>query len=216
MRDRQLFELLVKMFPGITPQPSYLRQDIKLENNKTTYLFEFDGENNAQAKLPQKGLKKQDIFVSNVWGLFLLREADIAVGTGVLQTYVNTTYFPVVAGFTPEHLNLIYAGNIEAVVNDTTVFNALQSEAFQSIPELLQSGSAIRSKRMPIDGYQAIEPNFKLNGELTRKITLEIPSIAGMQIASVTAGTENKVSLIQKGFLLRGASAQDLEKRGYF
>lgn len=213
-RDRALFEALKKMFPGITPQPSYLREEQKLENNKTAYVFEF--RNDEQSKLPKVGLARQDLFVSNVWGLFLLREADAALGTGVLQTYVNTTYFPAAAGFTPEHLNLVYAGYLQATVNDQIVFNAIQNEGFQSIPQTLQSGTNIRSERKPIDGYQTIDPNFVLNGELTRNITLNIPSIAGMQIESVTAGTSNKVVLVQKGFLLRGAAAKDLEKRGYY
>jgi hypothetical protein len=184
-----------------------LRKELVLKNNVAQYKFVFDQTDTGA----NKNLRRQDVFVVTSWGLFLTREAQTAKGTGVLQTYVNTTFFLAVAGpsaFTPDHLQTIYNGYLDTTTDKNKVYENYQTDRFQRIPQTQQSVTNAKSQRDPNDGYVDTDPLLFLNGERKNDIALNIPTFSGIAIESQTSGTDNLVVMIPRGFLLSNYSQQ--------
>lgn len=171
---------------------SFLRQELILKNNQAAYEFDFDGKRNQKAS--ERLLAAQDIFFVLSLALYLVKETDGKEGSGVLLTHVDSAVFAAVAGFTPAHLEAIYNGYIQGKMGNTVVFEALQAKNFRKLP----------SELLNRDGSVEIDPTIVLYGQEKNKLTLNIPSFAGIEVASVAAGVSHKIVLIPEGFLVTG------------
>jgi hypothetical protein len=171
---------------------SFLRQEAILKNNQNSYSFDFDANKPSQAS--ERRLAVQDAFFANKIGLFLLKETDTTIGSGVPRTFADPDVFTAVAGFTLAHLETIYNGSVKAEIGKQTVFEALPTIQFRKVPTEFQEGN----------GVLDIEPALILYGNEKNRLTLTIPVFSGIQIENPTAGINHKVAIILFGFLVTG------------
>jgi hypothetical protein len=191
--EKQLLkEVIEPRFGKGKATKSYLRQEAVLKNNQSTLDFDFDGKRNS--KPSERLLAQQDIFFATALGLFLLREEDGKEGSGVLLTHVDSSVFAAATGFTPAHLEAVYNGLIKAQMGNQIIFEALATKNFRHVP----------THYVERDGTIVLNPTIIINGKEKNKFTLNIPSFAGIQIASVTENISNKVVLMAEGFLVTG------------
>lgn len=209
MQERNLVEQLEQKF-GISPTPSYLRQEAVLKNNKSSYEFTFS---QSQDEGAEKTLKDQDLFFANAVGIFLLKETKGNEGAGLLQTYPNGNEFPdnATAGseFLNSHLNCIYNGYIDSDVDKFNVLDGLDTRRFYYRPEQVEGATD------GFKGFATIPKMLKLNGDRKNKFILYIPSFTGIQIEErANADINHKVVLYLRGFLMDGAARNDLAAQG--
>ncbi len=214
MALRMQYERLnAKLAPkGVIPTYGYLRQDVELVNNQSLYEFNFQANNNNKAKtLPERFLALADGFFAIGMGVFLLAEVTAEKGGQLLQTYPNKTVFPAAAGFNPDDLRVIYNGEIETGVNNTTLHRCILTKQFLSIPTT-QQGEVSAAITGPViypldysggnfsDGFTELYPYWKLSGDASNFAKLSIPSWAGIEIGAVAAGVTHKVAMVLLGF----------------
>lgn len=206
-RDRALLNLLRQQFPNQNPTKSFLKQEVVLRNQQNTYTVDFNDDNTQ--KLTERRLNRQDFFCASEFGIFLLREPANQLGTGVLQTFPNLTNFPAVAGFTPAHLELIYNAIMRVQIQNNVVYSALDTLRFRQVPQTFQSAVNSNSQFEYEYPFMELEPMLRLSGARKNTFTLEIPLITGVQIESVTAGTDNKLVFYAGGYLIEGGATEE-------
>lgn len=185
---------------------SFLRKTLPIVNGQSNYVFNFQQQNAGSVPLPDQLLTIQDSFVITSLALFLRK--TVTVG-GVIQygefedcTFENPTYFPAVAGFNPQHLQVFYKGTLGLTINQIIMLNTLSTQRFRYVPQTQQS--AINAKSMVEFGDASMYPipTILLEGQNSSQFTLTVPMWNGFQGASATAGTEYQVSLYANGFLI--------------
>ncbi len=214
-RYRDAFLELRREYPGAVVSPSFLRQDLELDNNKSTYKFNLLSEQ-AQPALPQRFLSRSDVFVALMFGLFIFPEDDDQKGREKLYTYPNPVAF---SGGTPADLEVIYNGAMAVVVDNVTVTSNFWTRKFRQVPEtqeratytLQEAGANVagapavaNDQQNPFDGLIEMPGRYKLFGRKKNEFRLEIPTYTGIDLDNATSGTTNKVALILDGFLLEG------------
>lgn len=186
---------------------SFLRQEVVITNTNSKYEFDFNQDSSKQGNKTERLLRRQDIFYADSVGMFLVREVAAELGTGVLQTYPNPVAFPAAAGFTPADLEIFYNAFLSAQIDQKIFFEFLDTQLFLCVPESQQIAAGIeRSQRSPNDGFIDLEPNLVLSGKRTNKLEINVPTFAGAEVASVTAGTDHKIVMYARGFLIPGVA----------
>lgn len=193
-RDRQLLEMINTQHGKGKATKGSLRQELALQNQKNSYEFDFDGK--RQSKTSEVLLAAQDIFYANRLALYLIREESGKEGTGELFSYIDATVFAAATGFVPAHLNVIWNGRIQCQLGTKVIMESFSSRLFHKRAEEL----------LDRDGSVDLEPALILYGQEKNKLSLILPTFAGIQIQSIVTGTDNKVVLIADGFLVTGVA----------
>lgn len=197
-RDRVLSQELFKQFgKGVAVTKSYIRQSFEIKDNQSTYEFDL-GAGNPNQPLPQLLLKLIDLFVANRIAFYLEKVDITKVGNGVLQTYPN----PQIFGAQAPDLETAYNGSVQISVNQTILYNNLDTHRFRFIPQTQQSATIANSEQNHTDPFIELEPNIKFSGDQSNKVTLTIPSFAGINIESKTAGIKYFLVMYLNGFLV--------------
>jgi hypothetical protein len=181
---------------------SFLRQDVTLVNGQSTYNFNFSEVTAGGTPLPQKLLAQTDLFVCTSLGYGLLRSVTGEEGTAIFQTYVNDTLFPAAAGFTPGDLRVFWNGSIVISVGQTKLWNGLDTFRFWYVPQTQESATIDFSQNEDNGGFIPMMPIWKLFGQSNNLLTVNIAAFATMEVASVVAGTLNKLTVIPRGFIV--------------
>lgn len=180
-RKRDLYERLrrasaLKKFP-VTE--SFLRQDLVIKNNQTTYAFDFH-QNNRAAERPQVLLSDKDVFVVSAMALCLAKVNPAKPQTAILHSYPNKQHFTVGSTVAAD-LEAFYNAELSAQIDSTVVFDPLSTLRFRHVPgniELpIEAGGAQAvpvSSYAGVPGLQDIEPGLVMNGQRSQKFTLEL------------------------------------------
>jgi hypothetical protein len=123
-----------------------------------------------------------------------------------LQSFPNTTYFPAVAGFNPQDLEVFYAGNVILSINNIIIINSFPMKRFRSVPQTLQSAVNTKSEMDLSDGMVPVVPYPRFSGTQTIQIQANVPIFTGMEVASATAGTVHQLVAYAEGFLVSQGS----------
>jgi hypothetical protein len=82
---------------------------------------------------------------------------------------------------------------------------------FRSVPTSQQTAATNRSETQQGGGCYEMGNVIKLHGRNENEVTVQLPSYAGVQWASVDAAKDNILVFHPFGFLIKGVS-QDLER----
>jgi hypothetical protein len=203
-------EILKKLNEGkereLIKSPSFLRMEDVILNGKTVY--EFSVLQTGKETRTEVKLDKNDTFIVNKIGLFLyLRDRNLEdEAVQVLQTYVNENYFVPGPGFSPIHLEAIYNGKIEIKRGVKVILENFDTHQFRYVGVTQQSVANFQSSREHDSGFVEIIPSFRIPGREQVKITLSVPTFSGILWQNTNGALENRVVLIFKGFLIKGAS----------
>ena len=198
-RLRDIFNMLKQAYKGVIPVPSSIRRQVVLKNNASNYEFFFDDNKGENTEV---SLSKQDTFVITDLGFYLAKEPNNKKGSGIFQTYVNTTYFPPVAGFDPNDLQTIYNGVMSSKTDNTTLYEKFAMDNFMFVPQAQQSLAISKSQRNSSDGRVEIDPLIYFDGRRKNSITVSIPTYTGIAIESTVANTDHLLVCVPSGFLL--------------
>lgn len=205
-RDRQIYNSLVKKYPGQIISPDYLRIEQDLTNTKGSYVFPI--ETTSGQGLLERKLDRNDIFVITSLGIFLLAEVDTTPGAGVLQTYPNQTVFPAAAGFNPDHLEAIYNGKLSLKVQSKMNIEGMSMLHFRYVPETQQSAAGNKSQYSVDRAAYPLGSLIALKGTMNVEVKVEFNTFANIQIAAVAANTKHKIVFMPFGYLIKGAALQ--------
>lgn len=214
-RERMLYEKYQREYQ-VTPSPSYLRQSVVLLNNKTEYKFDFNSNGSSEGILPDRLLAIQNKFAILSLGVYITRNEKGKEAKALLQTHANRGFFSNVKDFRVDDLNIIYAGHLKVVVNQTEIFDALDTQRFHCIPETQKQNSGANSPSTPesqfsyLHGAIPLEPVLKLSGREQNKFVITLPTMEGMQIAHPEENFEHRLVLYGRGFLLQGVAKKEV------
>jgi len=207
--DREYYQLLAGTYGKGSPQPSYLRIEQTLANNKTRY--EFDIKTTGSELATEKKLDRNDIFVGTHLGIYLIAQVSTTIGLEILQTYPNLDIFVTATGFTPNHLNVIYSGWLEIKIGQKVNVEAMDLNRFRFVPTSQQQAASnyINYSEYSHEAYSYWHPNlFYLHGTQNIDIHVEFPAITGAAYAAVAANTSNKIVLYPMGYLIKNQAKQ--------
>jgi hypothetical protein len=195
-------------------EPAILRVEQVLTNTKFSYDFDpMIGNGGAQVETEIK-LDKNDVFFASHIG-FKLGAFDVNKRSrSVLQTYPNVIELALSGTTVPgiQDMEAIYNGLTIMKVGTKEFVSNLPNESMRYVPQTQQAGANNKSQASAYDGLIDIG-KFRISGLDAIKITCSIPAFgAGAPAwAAVTAGWENRLVLITKGFLIKGL-AQSISK----
>lgn len=218
-KERWVLEALRSKLPGFVISQSFLREEIALVNNKTQYQFSLQAGNTTS--LPEVLLRREDVFVTTRWGLFLINSQDLKPGAAVLQTYPNPIEF---AGVTnPSDLLSFFNGTIKAQIDETIVLDPAPTSQFLRIPETQKTDIAAATVA-PLNAYTQfsgpescinMEPGLILNGYRKNNITVEVANYAAGTTptwATATANETVKMVLMFSGYKIASAAEKNYDQ----
>lgn len=195
--------------------PSALRAETVLTNANPNVSFNI--KRGVVAPSPTEVLlDNNDAFCVTHMGLFLTAESTTQTLKGVasLQTYPNPIIFPAVAAgassaFVPGNLEAVYNGSLSVKVGTKELIPALDTIRFRRVPQTQKSAATNSTEFDFEDSIIRITPNLTLKGNQENVIGLRLPNAT--EIEARTAGTENRVVLYLKGFVVKGGSSAGRE-----
>jgi len=222
-RNRALLEMAKQRFPARTATLSYLRAELVLLNNVTTYKFSFLSNSPQTANPASLGLDSTDAFICDKLGFFLAARNKSQSGVERLHTYPAQDTFPTVTGatslapgspanFKNHHLNLIYNGRYKITLDNKVYFEKMDMFRHLYVPDVQTTEGQV-SRIDTSAGFVNLEPYLILSGERKHEIEVVLPSITGMEIEAVrqTTGTADKehiLVLIAQGMLISSGATK--------
>jgi len=207
--DREYYQLLAGTYGKGSPQPSYLRVEETLANNKTRYKFDIKKTGTELAT--ERKLDRNDLFVVTHIGVYLISQVSTTIGLEILQTYPNADVFVSATGFTPNHLNVVYSGWLEIKIGQKVNAEAIDMNRFKFIPTSQQqaANNYINYSEFNQEAYAYWHPNlFYLHGTQNIEVHIEFPAITSAAYAAVAANTSNKLVFYPMGYLLKNTAKQ--------
>jgi hypothetical protein len=181
--------------------PSTLRLEKKIVNGKQIFEFAMI-EDNGAAEVTERRLRKNDLFIADEIGLFLINRTTAKPGIEVLQTYPNPQVFPAGTTFLASDLEVLYNSQFNFTVGQKIVIEGLDTSRFRAIDALIQTSATTASSSSAEMGFIPLVPQIILNGQQTAKTEIKLPTTAGLFPQNDVAGHDNFVVLILRGFLI--------------
>jgi hypothetical protein len=198
---------------------SYLRQEIALQDSKTSYEFTFLEDQNAPAY--EQRLQQNDIFYITDVCVGVTRRVTARPSAGFRYQYADPFVFSE-AGES-EGINAIFqGGKLSATFNNNLIIPSLDLDRFRSakqaqavagtppavVPYAVTTAAPVQT--LPVswdnkDGFIEMAQIPVLSGKNTNRFVVSIPSYSGIQLESET-DTFNALSLYLRGFLVSGAA----------
>ncbi len=200
--EKALIKKLRKKFGTKHITPSYLRVEVPTSNTRSDYIFDIT--ETGRETRTEKKLNRNDVFIVQDMGLFLMRRNPNTVGADYLETYPNPVRFDL-AGVDVSHLHIFYNGYLRIRVNNRVWYDAFDSRRFLYIPETQQTFGGNYAQQLPEFGFVEVKPELKLFGNAKNEIVLSVPTFQGLQVESTA---QDKVYLVfyVRGLLASGAA----------
>lgn len=204
LRYRRAWQALIKKYDGQNVvTPSFLRQDLTLQNQKADYKFNFLSEN-ASPGLPEQYLSRADVFQVFAARLCLIQAVDAKPGAAVSQLFPLASVF---TGSTLADLETVYNGALSFRKNNIVIVEGFPSHMFREATEAqIRAESATNWPGVEKNsfrqgaGYMELGPKITMDGASTNLWNLQIPTYDGISLTTSTSGSTNKVSLQLIGF----------------
>jgi hypothetical protein len=182
---------------------SYLRLEAVLSTASNEIRFEL-AKNDGNSYPTENRLDKNDVFVADEIGLFILKQ-DVAnkKTNGLLSTY------PSIVDYTAaqqQDILAIYQGFLKFTLGDVVKVRSMEVLQFLQVPETQKTSATNFDQKTANSGFCNITPGIRLDGTGTNEIVLKFPSYNAWAGNSAVAGTEHRIVLMLKGFLATNAS----------
>jgi len=181
--------------------PSTLRFEKKIVNGQQ--IFEFSMiEDNGASQVTERRLRKNDMFIADEIGLFLINRTVAKPGVEVLQSYPNPQVFPAGTTFLAADLEVFYNSLFNFTVGQEILIEGLDTNRFRNIDALIQTSATTATSQKKDSGFVSLVPQIVLNGQKTAKTEIKLPTTAGLYPANDVAGHDNYLVLMLRGFLI--------------
>jgi hypothetical protein len=173
---------------GAVLSQSYLRFEVPLTTNQTTYTFDtLVNENTNPNYLTQSKLNLQDAFVVSSIGFFLCAPSSSALNANDFQllTYPNSVILSAVGAAKAAYG--VYNGNMTLTVNQRTIMTGWDLYRHYSVPQT-QDASAenvIDQQNGSSDAFYPAEPNIVMVG--SKKNILQVNLISALAAIQTNA-----------------------------
>lgn len=205
-QERSTLKSLKERFPNSRISPAQLRVAHLAENAKGLYTFNLR-KDVGNTLVHDRKLDVNDSFVATRLGVKLLIENPAEPGTGLLQSYPNSTEFnPVVNEVVLAHLNAFYNANLRYKKDDLVEVEAWPTQQSLVIPQTQKSAAGNFSQAQGDDGVILLPTTIGFDGAAKNEITLDVPAFPTQKIQHVTAATRIYVVFVAYGFLITGQS----------
>lgn len=209
-RSRSIYNAAKKMATakGLIASPGYLRMEAALSNTKNKYNFFIK---NVQNEVPTElKLDRNDLFVVDKIGLFLIRQVATTIGKEVIQSYPNIIVFAPVAGLVTSDLEAIYNGYFTLKVGTKVNIENLSNQNFRYVPDTQQAAADTKSSFNVDDATYQPAAVLDLHGTMDIQMWTEFPmGTAGLSLTPTDpANGVVKLCLILYGFLIKGGADQ--------
>lgn len=186
--------------------PSYLRAEVALSNNKSTYAFDLKKTGNEVAT--EVKLDRNDLFVVTNIGLFMSLQFGASVGKEVLQSYPNIQVFPAAAtGLVAADLEAVYNGSTSLKIASRVNIENLSNLEFRYVPSSQQAAATTKSENNLLDSTYEPATIISLHGTMDIKVETTFPSYAGIGLTPTSAADGvTKLVLMPFGFLVKGGA----------
>ena len=192
---------------------SYLQVYLPIANDQRTYVFDVAQGANETVNAPVSKLRDKEAFVVTTMSTNLVRVTNASGkpdGTERRQTFVNTNVFVTAAGFTPEHLNNFYRGEISwKIDNQTIAWSGFPMDLMEFVPQTQKTGATLENQYTPDFGKITPPAVSVLDGNKTNQFEVIVPAPNGTtQWASATAGVVHHLCLRLDGFRIAASGLQ--------
>ncbi len=195
-------------------QASFLRQELPLRNNQSTYAFDFQPKNGS--KPTERLLQRTDNFHMLGLGLLLAVENKNKPGSAPLLAYpqlfevqkliASGTAIGGIADPDVRDLNAIYNGILAIKQVSTEVVSDVDTRRFYVVPSTQENGINDRSEANYADGIISIEPQPILVGKDSNALTVTIPTWPGIALQSNRADWEINLVAYAVGYRILGVN----------
>lgn len=208
---RALFlELKAKWSGRFSPELGYLRIDRALNNADAIYKFDIL-KGNDKAGNVERLLDKNDSFYATHVGFMISAQDVNKRGKAPLQSYPNAVLFAGVTGTTAggiEDLELIYNSEFKLAVGNKNYIAGISTREMRYVPQTQQTSLTNKSEtQSPYDGLMNVGM-MCFSGRDDIQVSLNLPTYTAgtLDWKAVTANTENVLSFIALGVLVKGSA----------
>lgn len=210
-RESGILSKVRGMFPNV-PKSAITRSYIRLETviTDTDTRYAFNPNKQKVDFITERLLDRNDVFVPYSIGYFLAAVDTTKPSAVQLDTYPNNQVFATEAGATIADLELFWNGKI-IIKTGLEEQRPLPTSDFKYIPQTQQSSATTFSGVMDANsGYVNLDPQPIFSGAADQRLELYVDTFAGIDVAADTAGFENRVVIILRGYnVFNGASYTD-------
>lgn len=215
-------QLLQSKNPDLALVPGFLRVDVPIRSNKTTYDFNLaDGiasSDLSKVRNVERRLRKQDSFVATQLGLFIAPEANtVNEGSGILLTYPDDGALNTAEGtagdISTTDWQVFYNGSLGLQVGQQLVVDAIDNRQFMHIGTTQRGVGPTSGSNLPNysevgqnNGFIHLEPNLRFSGENSNIFKLNVPNYSGIKLQATKTGWEIFAVLMLRGFLITNGS----------
>lgn len=184
------------------PCQSYLRTELALNVNSTTYDFNLlVNENNPQPFNTEKRLALQNSFVASEMGIFLAGPASATDTTFNWLTYANFVDLTNSAA-----MNAFYNGSLNITINNIRYMDGWDIMRHKYVGEAQQTAAlGAGSPNDQFDGHQSgfypLEPNVVFIGSKDNRIQIKLP------LALTAVDEFSRVILVFRGILAQNSTS---------
>lgn len=208
LRQNAIYKGTVARFNGKLVQPSFLQSEVALQNGKAAYPFAINQNNGVSLANSEKRLNQNDAFVASHLGIFIKKEDSAKRGSGVLQTYPNSSYLGAdeATYFAFADMEAIWNSYLNVKVGDVVFGEAIDMRNCRSVRTTQQTSATTKSEQLSFDGYIPVEPIITFDGANKNELVLNIANWAGQLIQNSTANAGATIYVVLKafGFLVTG------------
>lgn|GEM_PF-3103405 len=195
--------VLRNKFKNATIQRSTIKAVAVLKNSQSTYNLEINGNT---FELPEIKLNDQDLFQALEMRVSIAhRDTVNSPNIFVPKQVPLADDFPANAGFNPKHLEVVFMGKLEIVVNNVAYYENFSTEAFRKAPSTqISTTNAITALEADHsqDGWVQMQPSVLFKGNNKNIIRITLPDTAGLTFQHTATGIENLVIVTFNGFLI--------------
>lgn len=196
---------------GIAPMRSQIRIETPLVDGQGTYLFDLKKE---ILSATEKNLKRNDLFVVNSIGFYLMIEDSAKPGASILMTYpiqevtTGTGDAAVTSlGFTTNDINAFYNGLLSIVTGTTVNVEDLPLLWFKQIPQTQQLSSELAQVYYQ-DSQFVMGEEIVFAGTQDHKIQVSFPTFATADYGTSLATGTTKIAMVLDGYKVPGGTLE--------
>ena len=199
---RKRFEKVFNYYgaKGLAPAISQLRIEQPLINGQGDYRFDLKKELLSRS---EQNLKRNDLFVTLGFGIFLMIEDTTKPGTAPLLTYV-----PVGAGgFNTSDIEAVFNGNLYISTGTTVNIADMPTNLFKRI-HTTQSSATTQAEYNMMDELHMLPEEITYAGTQDHEVRVTFPTFAAADYGTAVANGATKIVFVALGYKVPGGTAE--------
>jgi hypothetical protein len=203
-RDRETLAKARGKYPNKQVRKAFLRYEVVLDNNKTTYRLQLTGSQVA-ARAAERRLAVTDAFFVTEIGFYLATQDARRPGTGALMTYPSPAILAPAYGISvgapvqaATDLEAFYAGMLQLTIDKQIEADGLDLRRARFVPQTQAGGIADKDEVNDQNGLISMEPGFELSGTKVNELLITIPAFTGglTPVFAATAANQEVIGVV--------------------